>query len=146
MLNTIAKVVDGELIYPEKDKIKQYSERFEGEFLSVEFNKPKNFNTIKQMRWYRGAILPAFAQYSGYSKEAAHWELKKMFLSKKYYKTDKDGTKILAGEMVDSIADLNTKEFTEFIEKVREFCSDFFGRYIPTPDEYWQGLELEKIK
>jgi len=51
-----------------------------------------------------------------------------------YYKTSSKGNKI-----VEQTSKMNTKVFSEFTDKFRNWSSSFHGIYLPSPEEYYRG-------
>lgn len=96
---------------------------------TIELKKVVNKRSNPQNR-YLHLILTVFAINTGYTVS----ESKKMYKSKynpDIYIYEKKGTKFLR-----SSADLDTKEMTVSIDRFRNFVSQEFGVYIPSPDEH----------
>lgn len=99
--------------------------RHEGKVVYVTIEKPSKNVTVNQHKYYRGVVLKAVSEVTGYDRKESHIEMAKQFLSYE----DEDGTK-----WVKSTADLTTVEMQEYIEEVCRFCSNH-GYHVPSADE-----------
>jgi hypothetical protein len=92
----------------------------------------------QQMRYYRGVVVKMFGDWargegnSGrkYSNEQMHVLLANEFLTDDLIHPD---TGEVIGTTVLSTADLNTADFTAYIEQCRDFIFDIAGVRIPDP-------------
>jgi hypothetical protein len=85
----------------------------------------------QQRRYYRGVILPMISQEAGYDDDSMHevliQELAPTIVIKS--KLDKRRRK----KFKKRTNDMDTAEFTQFIEKCRAFALSFYGINIPDP-------------
>jgi hypothetical protein len=81
-----------------------------------------------QNGYYWGAVLPIIAEHTGHTPEELHEIHKQMFCPKKRYLM-KDGRSVTVSR---STADLNTVEFTEYLERIRAHWAQD-GVVIPDP-------------
>lgn len=99
------------------------------------FVKPK---TLPQMGYYRGVVLPVWADYCGYDEDEMHRELKLAYFPRR------PAISRLTGEEsteIPSLADATSEEMSLFLERVlREAAGN--GVYIPPANEHW---EYEKV-
>jgi hypothetical protein len=79
--------------------------------------------TSPQNRYYRGVVLPIFAEAHGWDTEDLHYELRRKFLQVEDHTHPPRHT-----------ADLNTAEMTRFIDDVRRLAAEC-GVAIPDPNE-----------
>ena len=93
----------------------------------------KNDRTILQNRYLRGWIYTPIAEYSGNTPEEVHSIMGIQFLKAK--------TSSWKAEYVRSTTSLNTAEFAEYTEKIRNWMATF-GLYLPTPEERKQANGL----
>ena len=101
----------------------------------IELTAKTTKRTIKQNSYLHVAIT-LFAIEVGYNLDEAKTTLKRECLSMRYIK---DGSIFLK-----RTRDLDTKELTDFIEFIIEFCG-VQGIYIPTPEEYiLNQIEIDK--
>lgn len=103
----------------------------EGQEVEVIIRKKKNKRTLDQNAWYWGCILPLMAEAFGYdSAEEVHEALKWRLL-----KTHEDHPM----PSVRSTAKMTTKEFSEYVERVRQLSAEM-GLDIPDPQRMeWRG-------
>lgn len=98
------------------------------------FFPPKYQRSGRQNRYYHGVVLRTFGNSEiGYTEQEWHEILKHKFL--KEWRTVKGKTKTEEIEITKSTTDLNTKEFEEFMTKVRQWASIELGIWIPEPNE-----------
>jgi hypothetical protein len=106
----------------------------------VEVKKKHERRTLSQND-YLHVIFTIIANDIGHTKEEIKEIYKQMFLS---YYTELNDKKI---KVVRSTADLDKREMTEFIEKIRNHAAAELGIYVPAPDEITiKDLHILKIK
>ena len=93
--------------------------------------KPKRKRTLAQNALYR-AWLDIVAKESGNNSNLLHANMKRLYLSKRKRLVIKK--KISYVYDMGSTTDLNVEQFTEFLNKVYIFFSDF-GYVLPTEDK-----------
>lgn len=93
--------------------------------------KPKRKRTLAQNALYR-AWLDIVAKESGNNSNLLHANMKRLYLSKRKRLVIKK--KISYVYDMGSTTDLNVEQFTEFLNKVYTFFSDF-GYVLPTEDK-----------
>jgi len=93
--------------------------------------KPKRKRTLAQNALYR-AWLDIVAKESGNNSDLLHANMKRLYLSKRKRLVIKK--KISYVYDMGSTTDLNIEQFTEFLNKVYTFFSDF-GYVLPTEDK-----------
>ena len=71
-------------------------------------------------------MIPLLAEVAGYDDEEMHAALKMRFL-RNHVGADLPSVR--------STSDLDTAEFTEYIERVRQLAAEFYGLLIPNPGE-----------
>lgn len=84
----------------------------------------------EQNRYYHGILLTILADHTGYTTDDLHEYLKQSFLPQPLIK-------ILGQHIVRTVSttQLDTKEFNEYIEKIRTFAREELDCYIPLPNE-----------
>lgn len=104
-----------------------------------------------QMGYYRGLILPMIVEeMCGTADDPdqtrqAHLRLKAMFLTPMVVEwVNTETGEQMHRELVPSLADLNSKEMTDFVDRVRQWALDFFGLVIPEPDKDWKFNKARK--
>ena len=109
-------------------KVKQHILKFRGKTVEITIDERKKRRSNQSNAYYWGVVIKMIADTCGYrtSEEYAgiHSELKQKFLPK-------------AGrlQIAKSTSSLNTVEFSEYIEKVRQWAAEELGIYIPDPNE-----------
>lgn len=109
----------------------------EGCLVFVEVNKYYPKRSIQSNRYYWAVLnnlVERISEHTGYTTEELHYTFKDMFLKK-------DFTNVITGEIkqgVQSTAKLNSKEFSDFVEKVIRFSAEKFGITILTPEEFYE--------
>lgn len=117
------RVEDGRLKLHERDAFQQFLNRLNGKLVAVKVVKKSHQRSLSQNAYYWGVVIPLFAESQGYENEEMHEALKFKFLQKH---TDTELP------TVGSTADLDTGQFTEYIEKVRRLAAEY-GCVIPDP-------------
>ena len=127
----LASVRDKDLIFTEqtKEKFHDYLATIPGQVeVTVAPFKERDQRSIQQNRYLWGVIYKLVSDETGFTDEEVHEIFKVMFLSR--YVT-------LAGREVKitrSTTELDTKDFGEYCEKIREFASMNLGLNIPDPE------------
>ena len=110
------------------DRVEDYQrliERLEGKQIDLRLGKRRKPRSLPQNAYYWGVVIALFAEALGYEPEELHDALKIKFLTRR-------GESELP--TVASTADLDTAEFTDYIERVRRLAAEH-GCYIPDPGE-----------
>ena len=90
---------------------------------------------------YLWALYKLLSDHTGFTTDEVH-ELCKRYYAPQYEKTTPRGT---VQSFTKSTADMNTKEMTDYIEKIRDMGGQI-GCYLPTADEYttnWRQIEAQ---
>ena len=95
----------------------------DGDYEIVVFRRDRS----SEQNRYPRAVYGYIADYSGYDPEYIHEVMKHKFLL--------DSSRKIP--VPRSTASLNTKEFTDYIDSIRDFMAPF-GCYIPSADEWKQ--------
>lgn len=105
----------------------------DGKKVEIKEYKPKRTNLQNRYYW---AIINFLAYETGNAKEVIHKRFAKEFLSinLEYFLTDAFDSWLKSEPYVLSTTELNTKEMTDYIEKIAIFVSDF-GLSIPRPED-----------
>lgn len=78
-------------------------------------------------RYYWGVVIPSVMEFTGYTEDEAHDAMKVKFLGQEDMR--------LGLVHVRSSAACDTREFFEYVEKIRQWMLEFFGHRIPEPNE-----------
>jgi hypothetical protein len=87
----------------------------------------------RQNAWYWGVIVQMLADHTGYTPDEMHEVLKAKFIPKRFAVSDGNGE--IQDELVigGSTSILNTVEFGEYCEAIRQWAADSLHVVIPDP-------------
>lgn len=122
----LAQVVNGQLVYTRPETVQMYLGSFEGKPVNVTIEGVRKNRTTDQNSWYWACVVSIPAEHYGYTKDEMHEAYKLMFLRKRR-EVDKPQT-------IKSSANLSTGEFTEYVEKCRNWAAEQ-GFIILDPNE-----------
>jgi len=108
----------------------------EGDRFRVTFERLYKKRSNEQNKYYWGCVLPILLteikeQGNDYDDDSLHEELKSRFGHKKEVH-NKDGEII---ELIRSTSTYTTSEFMEYLTEIKQWASEFWGCYIPDPNE-----------
>jgi hypothetical protein len=99
---------------------------------SWEIKKYNRLRSNDQNEYYWWVVIKILSLETGYEEEEMHEILKSMFLSEKERLRWDRRKKVT---ITKSTSALSTKEFEEFLEKVRRWAAKTLSCYIPLPNE-----------
>lgn len=117
-----------ELKFINQIQLKQALLPYKGKILKTTFAEVRKNRSQEQNSYYWGVVISMIAQHTGYytneEKEDIHNELKRIILPRN-------------GRLgiPKSTSNMNTIEFSDFIEKVRIWATQVLNLYIPNPNE-----------
>lgn len=130
----------GDKIHPEvteNELRRTYLSKFkQGEIIDVTFKKHRKERTNQQNRYLWGIIYFLIGKEIGESSETVHELMKYKFLRSR---KEVNGTEM---EYLESTTDLSTDEFSQYIEKIKEWSLHFLNVTIPEANQ----VELDTIK
>jgi len=121
----LGKIEKGKLILERPDRFADYLLTLEKKEVEVVVSKIKKDRTKRQNRWYWVCVVGIAAEYFGYLPEEMHDAYKMIFL-----RCHDEGKP----ETIRSTTTLTTAEFTDYIEKCRQWAAEQ-GLVIPDPTE-----------
>ena len=121
------KVEKGKLILNNPNRYLVHLVRFEGKEVEIVLRKKENQRTLPQNRYYFKVIVEILMGETGYTKQQMHDALKEKFAS---YRDEKTGLLI-----IESTAKMKTKRFIQYCDDIKQWAAEFFGCYIPDPNE-----------
>lgn len=146
---TFGRVREGKLFVYKLQDFYNAVASYEDCDLVITIEKAYGKRSSHQNRYYWGVVIPAFCMAAHdttgeeWSKEVAHDTLKARFLSHEF--VNESTGEIL--NIIKSTAGLSTVEFMDYIENCRKFILEWFGAYVPSPNEddnyYEQVWETE---
>ena len=116
------RVEAGKLKLDHRDEFSALVRRLDSKEIELVLRRYRRRRSMPQNAWYWGCVIPVLAEHCGYDAEEMHEALKWRFLKKH------------EGPLptVRSTADLDTAEFSEYIEQVRRLAAEI-GCAIPSP-------------
>ncbi len=108
--------------------------RLEGKQISLRLTKHHHSRSLSQNRYLFGVVYPIFAEAVGYEVEELHEALKQKFLR------NLEEEERLGLSRVRSTRDLTTKEFTDYIERIRQLAAEN-GVVIPDPGAAVESMD-----
>jgi hypothetical protein len=113
--------------------------------VSLTVKRERAAKSTLQLGYYNALVLPMIVEHICGDAEdeeqtrQLHTWLKSKFLAPvKQEITDQETGEIREVELVASLADANTKEMTDFVDRVRQWAGEFHGLTIPDPDPEWK--------
>jgi len=123
------RVENGKLVIENLDKFREYLTTLQDRVQIIVRKPKKKQRSNEQNRYLWGVCYKLLSEWSGDTTEEWHEICKQMFVE--------PTKKIIDGntyEIRKSSTALNTKEFTDYIEKIRRFGAEH-GVIIPDPDQ-----------
>lgn len=117
----------------------------DGATIVVVYRRARAKLSALQRGYYFGVVVPMVAAETGDDEESVHEALKRLLLPKvtRTWRNRKTGKrKQLTVQL--SIADLTTKQMTEYVDRARQWADEFLGIEIPEPDPAWRKHAREK--
>jgi len=103
--------------------------------LELTFARPVAFRSTQANAYYWGIVVAAISEHTGYEAHETHELLKQLFLPKPIYLRDGGGDVIAKVVISQTTTTLTTKDFYEYVEKIRRFAATTLNVYIPDPNE-----------
>ena len=136
------KVLNGKIILPSKRMQIELPKVFEGKPIKVTIEHNKVKRSDQQNRYYWGVVLPFVRdgfidlgnnlQRNGESIVLIHKLMKSKFLENGIAIADANG-EVHTTEPTTST--LNKEEFSEYVEQIKAWATEFLNIYIPDADE-----------
>jgi len=114
-----------EVIGGESNELKEKIKSLKDGKYWIEIKNKKPSRSSQQNRYYWGVVLQAMSETTGYSVDEMHQLMARKYLA--YEKYDLMFSR--------STTQLDTKEFEEYMEKLRHFASVELACWIPEPNE-----------
>lgn len=114
------------------DQIARLDERWE---LEVTVKRQRATRSQLQNRYYWGVVVNLLAEHTGYTPDEMHDFLKMKFIPKRL--AVQDGNGVVVDEFVigGSTREMNTIEFGEYVDDIRQWAAADLDVVIPDPDE-----------
>lgn len=99
---------------------------------TIEIKKNRPIRSVKANRYYR-AVLQCISSFAGYDEDDLHEMYKKKF----------NGKWVLDELIGHTTTDMDSKDFSTFVKKVKDHGRAFFGAHIAEPeDEKYAAWEM----
>jgi len=82
--------------------------------------------SLSQNRYYWGVVLQIISEVTEHTPEELHEVFKEKFLNK---------IEVMGTLIPESTTRISKKEFSEYIDRIRQWALDFLGIQIPAPNE-----------
>jgi len=119
------RVEDGIIKLKDEPFYFRYLNSLNGKDIELIIRERNLVRTSPQNAYYWAVVVELIAEELGYDKEEAHEALKFKFLRKHSGKLPS----------VRSTTDLDTKEFEDYVEKIRRFAAEELNINIPDPNQ-----------
>lgn len=132
---TTARLVKGRLTLRSWNRVASELRHMRDGEVRVTIEKIRATRSPKQNAWYWGCVVGAVAEHTGYTPEEIHEIYKAKFLPKRLAFADGNGE--VQGEFVigGSTTRLDTLDFAEYCERIREWAAETLHVNIPDPSE-----------
>ncbi len=121
------RIERGQIQLVDPQRFEMRLKQLEGKEIEITIQKERKKRSNQQNAYYWGCVIAIFADSLGYEPEELHEALKWQFLRTHSDKPDLPSVR--------STTDLDTAEFTEYIEQIRRFAAEKHGCIIPSPGE-----------
>lgn len=132
---TTAQLVKGRMKIRNWNRVVSELARMRDCELRVAITRARATRSPQQNRWYWGCVVGLVAEHTGYTPDEIHEIYKAKFIPKTLAIADGNGE--VQDEFVigGTTTRLNTLEFSDYCERIREWAADSLGVDIPDPDE-----------
>lgn len=111
--------------------------------VELEIRRLRATRSQKQNRYHWGVVMKMISGETGYTREEIHDLMKMKFLSKELAFLDGNGEVVEQYVLGGSTRGLDTKEFSEFDERIKEWAAGPpLNLYIPDPNEAGYGVGI----
>lgn len=107
--------------------------------VEVEISRLRATRSAQQNRAYWGVIIAALTDHTGYTPEEIHEILKCKFLPKELAILKDNGDVVDKFVMGGSTRGLDTQEFGDYMERIKEWAAQELDLYIPDFDQAGYG-------
>lgn len=120
-------ITNGNFTFQNRERFLSETKKLNGIF-AMKISRWKQPRSMNQNKYYWGVVIEGLAQHLGYESEELHDALRQKFLR----------VQSLDHRLpphAKSTTDLNTKEFEEYVDKIRRFADVELNYFIPLPNE-----------
>ena len=124
-------VKEGQLVLADPSAWRTAVARHEGRQVFVTVVRQQHLRTMPQNRYYHGVVVDSIAGYIGESREDTHELLKEKFLPRR--RVELLGGQFL--EMPPSTRHLSVEAFSEYVEQIKLWASEWMHLSIPDANQ-----------
>ena len=135
-MDFIGQVKDDRLIISPKADFKHEVGKFKGKPFTLKVVRRSRSDKANRYYW---ACLNYCSDATGYTSDEWHEAFKRSFLDKEM-KISIGGVQVDCLPTQHSTTELDSQEFTDYVEKIRDYASKVLQIYIPTSEEYWEKV------
>ena len=119
----------------------------DGTVVAVTYRRQRNKASALQHGYWRAVVVPMVAEETGDDEESVHEELKRLLLPTvtRTWRNRKTGKRRRQTVRL-SLADLDTKQMTDLIDRARLWAAEFLNVEIPEPDKAWRRHRRERAE
>ena len=128
-----AQIIRGKLVLSDRAKFYDFIRGQKDSNVIVAIQRPQSQRTISQNSYY-WQLLKILGDEIGEHPEKLHNDIKEEFLSEHIHSNLFNKDK----KIIKSTTELNTKEFSEYIEKIKHWASEFLNVYLPDANEVYE--------
>lgn len=121
-------VGEGLITFAHKDQFLAHLDSLKGQFVEVIVRKKRMYRSNKQNRYYFGVVLKEISDHTGSEPKSLHQGFAAEYLLE-------HASDHRVPPRVRSTTELDTKEFSEYVEKIKLWAGEFLGLTIPEPGE-----------
>lgn len=107
--------------------------------VEVEITRLRATRSQKQNAYYWGVVIHPISEHTGYPPDDVHELLKAIFIPKPMAILKGNGDIVGQYVLGGSTRSMNTEEFSDFTERIKEWAATELDIYIPDPDEHGYG-------
>lgn len=123
----------------QKRAINEEVKRLDGQNVRVLVTKDTRTRTTKQNRYYWGVVVKMIADQTGYTPEEVHEAMKTEYLGRRFVEFGRKEV-----QLSKSTKDIDTKEMSDYTERVRQFAAEFLQMVIPDPRQAQEAGLIEQ--
>lgn len=127
------RIENGKICLEHREGFAALIQRLDGCDVDLRLSKHRKARSISQNAYYWSVVIPLLAEHCGYDDEGMHEALKWKFLQVRGQEIETRASWTTL-PTVRSTTDLDTAEFTEYIEQCRRLAAEM-GVAIPSPGE-----------
>lgn len=139
------EVIGGKLHLPNRRLFAELVKGLKPGDYELTLSKLRATRSSKSNRYYWSCVVGPFSEYTGYTPEESHEWMKAKFLPKTLAITGQNGELVDSYVIGGSTRKLNTSEFYQYVERIREFIAQPpLCIYTQDPDPNWRETQPDE--